>query len=321
MKTALIGIHGLRNKPPCDLLTQWWCQSIIDGFNVVSMPVPRFTIDIAYWARYLYDKPLDPSVSDRDDPAYMPEPYVAGTRFGPREPYKFRRRLKADINQQLLKMMAGESGLMNFNAVSNAILRRMFMELDTYYHGDLVDENGVTRPARDLIRYELYRLLAKHEGRSICLLAHSMGSIIAYDVLLHAQPAIPVHTLITFGSPLGFPVVRKMIRNELKLSGEGDDMLPTPETIEHRWFNFSDLDDVTCLNYNLRNHYCKNSLGVRPFDRIVYNNYEYNETANPHKVYGYLRTLDMTQALNTFLVLDNAGLGRRIKWLFRRPTV
>jgi hypothetical protein len=148
-----------------------------------------------------------------------------------------------------------------------------------------------------------------------------MGSIIAYDVLLHGQPIIPVHTLITLGSPLGFPVIRKHIQHELGLGNGDETKLPTPDAIRHRWLNFSDLDDETCLNYNLRNHYRANESGVRPFDRIVYNNYECDGVKNPHKAYGYLRTLDCTQALNTFLVLENANIIQRIKWLFKSPDV
>ncbi len=321
MKTVLIGIHGLRNKPPKYLLTQWWKQSIIEGFRVVNLPVPKFTIEIGYWAQFIHTRAQNPSVDDRDDPCYLWEPYVPGTVFGPRDPQTFRKRIKSDLHQQILQLIAGRSGFMNVDAVSNRVLHRMFTELDTYYHGNLLDEHGATHPARELIRGEIARLLLKYRDRNICLLSHSMGTIIAYDVLMHSKPPVPVHTFITFGSPLGFPVIRKQIQRELGIAGEGAVKLPTPDSITHRWINFSDLEDVTCLNYNLRNCYSVNMHGVRPFDRIVYNNYECDGIRNPHKAYGYLRTLDMTQALNTFLVLENAGLMQRIKWLFKRPVV
>ena len=44
MKTVLIGIHGLRNKPPKDTLADWWKTSIIEGFTIVGLPVPRFPL-------------------------------------------------------------------------------------------------------------------------------------------------------------------------------------------------------------------------------------------------------------------------------------
>ena len=321
MKTVLVGIHGLRNKPPRDTLTGWWKQSIVEGFNVVHLPVPRFSFAMAYWAHHMHPQPQDSSIGDDDDPRYLREPYTAGTWFGPRAPRSFRKSLGGDMHRQLLQLIAGESGFMNIDTVSNRILHRMFVELDTYYYGTLPDSSGIQRPARELIRNELQHLLLRYRDRNICLLAHSMGSIIAYDVLLHCRPAVPVHTFITFGSPLGFPVIRKHIQQETELDDNENTTLPTPESIRHRWVNFSDTEDVTCLDYNLRNHYRMNASGVRPYDRIVYNNYIYNKSSNPHKAYGYLRTLDITQALNTFLVLENAGLAQRIGWLFKPPTV
>lgn len=321
MKTVLIGIHGLRNKPPKDTLAEWWETSIIEGFTIVGLPVPRFSLELAYWANFMHPHPQQQSVTDTDDPRYLWEPYVRGTYFGPRAPHTFKKSLRHDLNRQLLNLIAGESGFMNVEAISNRILHRMFVELDTYYHGTIMDEKGIERPARECIRNSLQQLLSHYRGWNICLLAHSMGTIIAYDVLLHSTPQLPVHTLISFGSPMGFPVIRKHIQQELGLDESDTVKLPTPEAIRHRWVNFSDLDDVTCLDYNLRNHYRSNSSGVRPYDRIVYNNYEYNGNPNPHKAYGYLRTLDITQALNTFLVLENAGIMERIGWIFNPPQV
>lgn len=321
MKTVLIGIHGLRNKPSRAILANWWEQAIVEGFNIIRLPVPRFSFAMAYWSHYMHPQPQNISVRDEEDPRYLWEPYVTGTYFGPRAPRSFRKSLESDIHRQLLQLIAGDSGFMNIEGISNRILHRMFIELDTYYYGTLPDASGNMRPARELIRNELQRLLLRYRGRNICLLAHSMGSIIAYDVLLHCQPAIPVHTLITFGAPLGFPVIRKHIQREMGLGDNENVTLPTPDTISRRWLNFSDIDDVTCLDYNLRNHYRKNSSGVRPYDRIVYNNYIYNGASNPHKAYGYLRTLDITQALNTFLVLENAGFAERLGWLFKPPRV
>ena len=42
-----------------------------------------------------------------------------------------------------------------------------------------------------------------------CLIAHSMGSIIAHDVVLCGTR--PIDTFITVGSPLGIKVVQKRI--------------------------------------------------------------------------------------------------------------
>lgn len=321
MKTVLIGIHGLQNKPARDQLATWWMQAIAEGFEIVNLPTPTFTFDMAYWAHHLHSQPQNPHITDSSDPQYLREPYTPGNFFGPRDHRRFSKQLKADIHQQLVQLIAGESGFMNIGVLSNAILHRMFVELDIYFHGTLIDQYGKERPAREIIRKELSQLLEKHRHKKICLIAHSMGSIIAYDVLTHCMPRVSVDTLITCGSPLGFAVIRKKIMKELGILEHEEVTLPTPDTITHRWLNFSDKDDVTCLNYNLRNHYHANASGVRPFDRIVYNNYEHDGVKNPHKIFGYLRTLDITQALNTFLVLESASFLQRLGWLFKLPQV
>jgi hypothetical protein len=322
VSAVIIGIHGLRNKPPKYLLTGWWKKAIIEGFRVLKLPAPRFKFELAYWAHYMHPRSLNPAIKDGENPLYLYEPYLPGSVFGPRDPKTFRKHISAGIHQQVLQLVAGQSGFMNIETVSNIILHRMFVELDTYYHHELRDASRRMRPARDLIREELARLIRKYRSRNILILAHSMGTIIAYDVLLHVVPDIPIHTLITFGAPLGFPVVIKKIKQELNLGADGAAQpLPTPPCLQRRWLNFSDLDDVTCLNYNLRNHYAENANGVRPFDQIVYNNYEWAGYHNPHKSYGYLRTADITTALNNFLSLENVSVLGRMKWLFKGPKV
>jgi hypothetical protein len=321
MKTVLIGIHGLRNKPPKYMLTSWWKRSIIEGFRAIRLSVPRFKFELAYWSQYMHEKSQNPSVTDRNDPQYLWEPYVPASQVGPKEPHTFRQRLKESMHQQIMQLVAGKSGFMNIDAVSNIILHRMFFELDIYYNNDLRDATGCMRPAKELIRNELAELILKHKNKRICILAHSMGAIIAYDVLVHAVPQVPVHTLITFGAPLGFPVIIKRIKQELGMDPDDEAMLPTPESLQHKWLNFSDLDDETCLNYNLRNNYKENRKGVRPFDQLTYNTYEYDGCKNPHKVYGYLRTAEVTRAMHDFLVLENAGLWQRVKWVFHKPQI
>jgi hypothetical protein len=319
MNTIIIGVHGLRNKPPKYLLTTWWKRSIVEGFRILHLPVPRFKLEVAYWAHFIHERPQSPSVKDPKDPQYLPEPYMPCTSFGPKEPHDLGHDISHSIHQQLLQLMAGKSGFMNIEAVSDVILHRMFIELDIYFHRTLRDVAGKTYPAKELIRSELVRLLKKHRKKNILILAHSMGTIIAYDVLMHEVPDIPVHTLLTFGAPLGFPVIMRQLKPELGRDPNDPQPLPTPESIHGRWLNFSDTDDPTCLNYNLRNNYGENSKGVRPFDQLTYNTYEWHGVKNPHKCYGYLRTAEITDAIHRFLTLENAGVWQRIKWVFSKP--
>lgn len=317
MDKVVIGIHGLRNKPPKEQLALWWKESINEGFRVINLPVLDFNFEMAYWSHYLYPEPEDLNIKDTNHPLYLDEPYVPGKVFGPREHVSFSKNLLDNIQKQLLQIVAGKSGYLNTERVTDIILHQMFKELDVYYHHNLIDKSGKEKPAKELIRGELAELIYKNRNKNILLIAHSMGSIIAYDVLMHTLPDIPIHSLITIGSPLGFPVVLKKIKQELGINPINESKLPTPENIKHHWYNFSDQEDVTCLNYNLRNNYKENSSKVRPFDGIVFNNYEFNGKLNPHKIYGYLRDSELTNVVYNFLALEDAGFWQRLKWLFK----
>lgn len=78
-------------------------------------------------------------------------------------------------------------------------------------------------------------------GGAVVLLAHSMGTIVAYD-LLTRHPDLPVQAFISFGSPLGMRVIRDRL-------GAGPDTLRFPPRLP-RWINLSGPDDfVAAVRY------------------------------------------------------------------------
>jgi len=74
------------------------------------------------------------------------------------------------------------------------------------------------------------------------VIEHSMGSIIAHDVLGRLGrdgPQFSVDHFVTIGSPLGMPHVKYKIRQE-------NDLVHTP-SIVGRWTNFADRRDVVAV--------------------------------------------------------------------------
>jgi hypothetical protein len=128
-----------------------------------------------------------------------------------------------------------------------------------------------------------------------------MGTIISYDTLLHVVPQIKIDTFITLGSPLGLPIITKKILMELGWQITPHSKPPVPNNIKKCWLNFSDLNDKIAANYNLADDYKPNRHKILPTDFIVHNNYVYHGQKNPHKVYGYLRTPQMAEAMYNFL--------------------
>ena len=146
----------------------------------------------------------------------------------------------------------------------------------------------------------------------------SMGSIITLDVLNILMPRLKIDTLITFGSPLGNPIIRSKIASELKKRKNRIkkfikfNTLKTPNNILRNWFNFSDLDDTVAIYYKLADKYKANFRGVKVVDFLVQNDYEVKGVKNPHKSFGYLRTLEMSYAIHDFLVRKKANVFQRI---------
>jgi hypothetical protein len=159
-------------------------------------------------------------------------------------------------------------------------------------------------------------VLKKHEDDDIFLIAHSMGSIIAFDVLTFNLPNLQINTFATIGSPLGIPFVRSKIAQEKKLILNDSHKLKTPQGVK-KWYNFSDLEDDVAISYSLKNDFDENENGVKAVDFIVNNNYEMDNEKNPHKSYGYLRTPEFSNALLEFMQQRERKFGKKIKKFFQ----
>jgi len=159
-----------------------------------------------------------------------------------------------------------------------------------------------------IIRQRLVKKIRRNQKKKIMLISHSMGSIIAYDVLLHTLPDIPIDTFITIGSPLGLPMIKREIFKELKLDFDPGVKLPTPENIVKHWYNFSDINDAISADHYLQDDYEPNSKGVGPRDIEVINTYKINGVANVHKSFGYLRAPEMIAAIYEFVTEQESGL-------------
>ncbi len=300
MKKIIIGIHGLKNKPPREILENWWKKSILEGFQNHGLPELDFHFELVYWADLNYEKPLDPLVTDKNDSLFLEYPYVPATEIEEsHEDHNFKRKVLDKVETGLDKLFLHKKGIGGLEAIVDLAIRRKFIDLDIYYHGKCrVNEQQI---AKNAFRNRLIEVLRKHKRKKIMLVTHSMGSIIAYDALTQEVPGIRIDTLITSGSPLGLPIILKKILIEQHQNIDQNSKPSTPQNIRKAWHNFSDLNDKIALNYNLADDYSANTRGIIPQDNIVDNNYEYNRQKNPHKVYGYLRSPQMAEVIHSFL--------------------
>jgi len=318
-KRIIIAIHGLGNKPPQPLLERWWLQAICEGLQRIGCTHMGFKFELVYWAHFLHSEPQKITIKNPDHPLYIENPYVpASAEHRVNTPSRFKKRTLRLIEVVLDKIFLSQNRFFNFDRIGDYIIRKKFRDLDLYYHKANVELDQAGLLAKNMIRQALAKRLRKHRKKEILLISHSMGTVIAYDVLTQIVPDVPIHTFVTLGSPLGLPAIIKRIFAEQHKDVTGNRHAGTPESIQHAWLNFSDLNDRVALNYTLSDDFTPNSRGVGPRDIIVNNDYEYQGKTNPHKSYGYLRAPEVAKVIHDFLSEEKIGLVAGMRNLLRK---
>ncbi len=149
------------------------------------------------------------------------------------------------------------------------------------------DRNGIAQHTREMLKVPL-RAACESE-RPILLVAHSMGSIIAYDSLWEmthgARDHARVDHLLTLGSPLGQNYLQKRIFGHDQ-SGKAR----YPDNIR-RWTNLAAVGELTAIDPVLRNDF-KEMLELGLVESIedveLFNYFRLDAQLNVHAEYGYL---------------------------------
>lgn len=275
MRKRYIAIHGRSNKPPAHILEDSWLRAINDGRRQVNQPlIYKSQFSMAYYADVFYQQPLyfDPEPYLPDIPSnHSPIPLAVDEEHLSEMMEQNKWRLDNLFSAPLLSEF-GVYRILNY--LSKPLLRYWLTDVYRYFHD----------PAFALeIEKPLIRLLQDYRHHSITLISHSLGTVIAYNVLqkLAAQRTtqdITIDKWITLGSPLGLASVKAQLKRNLQGS------LAVPENVS-AWHNYSDKQDIVCIDGDLADDFAKNNAGVRVRDFQAVNAYP----GNPHKSYGYLR--------------------------------
>ncbi|MFE1907374.1 endopeptidase [Streptomyces gardneri] len=148
---------------------------------------------------------------------------------------------------------------------------RVLREVHTYLtHPDLASQ----------VRKHVLQAADQH---TTVLIGHSLGSVIAYDLLRREELAGPhtagtaVHTFVTCGSPLAIPTVQRGM-------GLPDGRLPAPAP-HIRWINVFDPGDLVT-----------GGAGLAPAADTVTDVKVANGLRDPHAATKYLRTIPVARA-------------------------
>ncbi|MCV9387206.1 lipase/acyltransferase domain-containing protein [Reichenbachiella ulvae] len=316
--TLILGVHGLGNKPPHPMIKLWWKKSIIEGLKKVEGSKKHFHFEMVYWADIMYPYPLNPRIKDPDHELHIEEPYIPEPIPTPKIRYTPWHLAKITFDKIKEIAFLSKNGLANYRLPFNFVVKKSFRDLAAYYDEEQSKAEFLDQlPVKKLIRNRLRRFLYKHRNKRILIVAHSMGSIITYDVLWLLQNIYEIDTFISMGSPLGLPLIRENIARDHKFKYEEGDLLPTPENIKH-WFNLSDKEDHFAVFDELAQFFASNSNHVAPTDMLVDNDYKNWVTANAHKSFGYLRTPEMGKIISDFLNKKPETIWEKARKLLKR---
>jgi hypothetical protein len=167
----------------------------------------------------------------------------------------------------------------------------------------LADEN-LEIHLRDLRRYvrneddmaEFVRRLLKvplqaawKSNRPVLLIAHSMGSIIAYDSLWQLSQEPESESKVDLFMTMGSPLAQQFIRRRINGAREHVDNR-YPHNIK-RWVNIAAVGDLTSIDMRMADDYgAMVELGLIDSidDRKVFNYFRLDGELNVHAEYGYL---------------------------------
>jgi hypothetical protein len=127
--------------------------------------------------------------------------------------------------------------------VKEAVIKKAAMEAYYYlFNKDYVrPKDGVTFKTREVIRKRLLDEIDKAKNAGpVVVVSHSMGTMVAYDVIRNCPECPPVDLLITLGSPLGITEVQD------ELIAEGEDEVDFPAERLKKWINIYDPLDPVC---------------------------------------------------------------------------
>lgn len=285
---AIIGIHGLNNKPSKSNLIDLWVAAIMDGLRRnegrTSAETPCF--ELVYWADVLHGPN---SLADWRYPVWDKGGPYPSYEDGIWDALRAQAWDALDTPLDLVKRWIGA------DPASDIALQHVLTDLGRYYH-----EAGI----RDALRGRLWSAIeeAHREDKRIMVIGHSMGSIVAYDTLRaigKVRRDVLVDHFITIGSPLGLPPVKFRIAEE-------EDLVRTP-SIVRKWTNQAERRDAVAFDTHLAGDFQANDNGVRVQDDLVCNDtVPARDPKEPgeidhHNICGYLRTPEMSRIIRRFI--------------------
>lgn len=293
---TIVFIHGIGNKPLPKILKCQWDEALF-GFNLGERS------RLAYWVNRLFypipekgtckspDITLDGETPNAGSSGGMSVRSIADPSFGmePLLPEAAESKMERAVMTRLAKELLDATGEPR-GSVSAAdyrtrvlplpkplrefITRRITKAFLKDVHEYLFDE-----ARRRAMRESLLTRL-RTGGGPFVVIAHSQGSMIAYDALCGLDPAeYDIPLFVTIGSPLGLTEVQDRLK-----TFTNQNRLAVPAVVK-RWINVADPLDPVCADKKLASDYKANG-SVAVEDVMTWNA---DSPRSPHSGTGYLK--------------------------------
>jgi subtilisin family serine protease len=291
---TIIYIHGIGNKPSASVLKCQWDTAL---FSARLGDRSR----MAYWVnRSRYPVPLDDTCEEGDKVNASAAALSVRTMetAAPRPPGELlddqvrlitrdpaRQATLSRIGRRMLEQAqipATEVHAMDVSAkvipLPGFLRDRIAAQLTSMFLAD-VHDFLYDKDLRAHMEQTLIDRMAAGGGPFV-VIAHSQGTMIAYDVLRRLDPTqFQVPLFVTIGSPLGLAEVQ----DELKRWSGGSGKLPFPSCVG-RWLNVADRLDPVALDNDISNDF---TGSIENFAGLGVNK---DSPFHPHSGTGYLRT-------------------------------
>lgn len=282
---TVIYIHGIGNKPPAEVLRRQWDNALFGrGMGERTR--------MAYWVnRERYPSPEEGGLEDRDQGPVLNQAEqrvlsALGIEPSVRDLGKLADALADSETERLvlhrmldeLEASAPPPGTPGAKGIGGLINRALLKVISAALLQDVHDFFFVQ--ARRKAMKESLKQRLDAGGGPFVVIAHSQGSMIAYDVLRELKAEqYDIALFITVGSPLGLPTVRSMFRDWTKKK-----KLEFPACVR-RWVNVADTLDPVALDEDLSDDIDKPGQRFVNIDGARINP---DWRSNPHSGSGYL---------------------------------
>lgn len=288
--SSVVYVHGVGRHPPSDELRLQWDLALF-GRDLGTRS------RMAYWADLVH--PATASKTSARQRAAAAAGTLdldgvldgAGLSPGNRKAREFSLALLAELGVSEAAQVSGVNKkilplpIWMRKPISRAFVEAFVADTAAYFF---------TPGLRKKLRQRLLDVLKLSPAQPVTIVAHSQGSIIAYEVLSSLKPSqLELDALITIGSPLGIREVQDFL--------EPDDLSIPP--VVARWHNFADPLDPVAMDKGLANDF--RSANVVVEDHVILNGQSRRLWGfNPHSAVGYLAHPAVRRAVNEAMRMD-----------------